>query len=507
MRFVHRRFASVLAAMGLGAGVAVSPAFGMSPTPPPTPPTPSVSPSGSPTPTETAQTPTDTPTSTDTPTPTKSPSPTKTPPPTKTPTPPKTPTPTKTPKPTKKPTGTPTPTTTPDKPTDKPPEQPPDTLVPDDVPSDPDTAYQQAIAGAQTVAVAEARRLLAEVMADVDTAQVSYALARSAADAARREADEAQRRLKVAEESAARTERQIADLVRRTESTRDTLGLVAREAYKGTNLAALGVVLAAETPAELTTRYVGMRTLLRTGDSTLGRMAVDEAELRNAYARLTGQRVTLARRAEQAATARQDKEAAEQAAEAARGVLDEKSALVASALDAAEQARLEDYSRYMALLNESTAIGARLAGLDYGPGYGTGTFLRPGTGSTTSEYGPRLHPILGYVKLHTGLDFGRGDGAVYAADSGTVVEATWNTAYGNMVIVDHGLWNGQRLTTMYAHQRDLAVAVGQKVEKGQVIGTIGSTGYSTGPHLHFEVRLDGNHTDPWPWVADAPAPG
>src|SRR5690606_15966854 len=94
-------------------------------------------------------------------------------------------------------------------------------------------------------------------------------------------------------------------------------------------------------------------------------------------------------------------------------------------------------------------FGARLAGLDYGPGYGTGTFLRPGTGSTTSEYGPRLHPILGYVKLHTGLDFGRGDGAVYAADSGTVVEATWNTAYGNMVIVDHGLWNGQRLTTMY----------------------------------------------------------
>ncbi|TDD98085.1 M23 family metallopeptidase [Jiangella asiatica] len=160
----------------------------------------------------------------------------------------------------------------------------------------------------------------------------------------------------------------------------------------------------------------------------------------------------------------------------------------------------------MELLQESTAVGELLTTIDYGPGYGTGTFVRPATGPTTSEYGPRMHPILGYVKMHTGLDFGRGDGRIYAADAGTVIEAGWNNAYGNMVIVDHGLVNGQRLTTMYAHQADLIVGPGQRVEKGQYIGNIGSTGYSTGPHLHFEVRLDGQHTDPWPWVASAPLP-
>nr|WP_246211623.1 M23 family metallopeptidase [Phytoactinopolyspora alkaliphila] len=102
--------------------------------------------------------------------------------------------------------------------------------------------------------------------------------------------------------------------------------------------------------------------------------------------------------------------------------------------------------------------------------------------------------------MHTGIDFGRGDGNIYAADAGTVIEAKYNTAYGNMVIVDHGDFEGRRLTTLYAHQSGLSVSVGQKVEKGQVIGKIGSTGYSTGPHLHFEVRLNGQHTDPRPWL-------
>ncbi|MBB5789223.1 M23 family metallopeptidase [Jiangella mangrovi] len=392
------------------------------------------------------------------------------------------------------------------------PDVPPGTVPPPPVEappttSDPDEAYNQGLEGAQTVAVAEAQRLLAQVMADLGAAQQVFAEASAAADDARANDVHARQQLEIATQAVARTQREIDDLDAQTEATRNTIGTIAREAYQGNNLAALGVVLGAETPDDLAARYMGMRTLLRTADGALGEMAATQAELSNAHARLEGQRLQREQLADQAGLSLAALETSEAAALAARQVVDNTQTLVDAALQSAADARLQDYQRYMELLQQSTEVDDLLATVNYGPGYGTGTFIRPGTGPTTSEYGPRLHPILGYVKIHTGLDFGRGDGRIYAADAGTVIEARWNNAYGNMVIVDHGVVGGQRLTTMYAHQADLMVVPGQRVEKGQYIGNIGSTGYSTGPHLHFEVRLDGQHTDPWPWVASAPLPG
>ncbi|TDD66472.1 hypothetical protein E1262_22255, partial [Jiangella aurantiaca] len=398
-------------------------------------------------------------------------------------------------------------------PTDVPPDDvPPGTVPPPPVetppaPTDPESAYAQGLQGAQTVAVAEAQRLLAQVMADLSSAQEVFATASAAADDARANDVHARQQLKIATESVARTQREIDELDARADATRNTIGTIAREAYQGNNLAAMGVVLGAETPDDLASRYMGMRTLLRTADGALGEMANTQAELANAHARLEGQRLQLETLADQAGQSLAALETAEAAALAARQVVDNTQTLVEAALQSAADARLQDYQRYMELLQQSTEVGELLATANYGPGYGTGSFIRPATGPTTSEYGQRLHPILGYVKMHTGLDFGRGDGRIYAADAGTVVDARWNDAYGNMVIVDHGVVNGQRLTTMYAHQSDLIVVPGQRVEKGQYIGNIGSTGYSTGPHLHFEVRLDGQHTDPWPWIVNAPLPG
>ena len=131
---------------------------------------------------------------------------------------------------------------------------------------------------------------------------------------------------------------------------------------------------------------------------------------------------------------------------------------------------------------------------------GTGDFQRPGKGPVTSDYGMRFHPILHYTKLHTGTDFGRGDDTVYAADDGVVLFTVANTAYGNMTVIDHGLIDGKSITTMYAHQARFLVKEGQQVKKGQPIGVIGSTGYSTGPHLHFEVREAGTVANPMPWL-------
>ena len=124
---------------------------------------------------------------------------------------------------------------------------------------------------------------------------------------------------------------------------------------------------------------------------------------------------------------------------------------------------------------------------------GTGQLSAPVTAPITSNFGWRIHPIYGTRRLHAGTDFGVDEGTtVHAADGGVVVEAGWVSGYGYTVIIDHG--NG--MSTLYAHNSDVAVSPGQTVSKGQVVSYSGNTGGSTGPHLHFEVRINGEPTDP-----------
>jgi murein DD-endopeptidase MepM/ murein hydrolase activator NlpD len=112
----------------------------------------------------------------------------------------------------------------------------------------------------------------------------------------------------------------------------------------------------------------------------------------------------------------------------------------------------------------------------------------------------RYHPILHYRKLHTGTDFAGGGSAIRAADDGRVIMTLVSEAYGRFTVIDHGVIGGHRITTAYAHQSRFLVREGQRVRKGEQIGVIGSTGYSTGPHLHFEVRRDGILVDPMTWL-------
>ena len=126
---------------------------------------------------------------------------------------------------------------------------------------------------------------------------------------------------------------------------------------------------------------------------------------------------------------------------------------------------------------------------------GTGQFAwpTPSTSLITSYYGSRMHPVYGYERFHSGIDIGAADGAaIIAADGGTVVSAGWSGGYGNCIMIDHG--NGY--TTLYAHLSGYAVSSGQAVSRGDTIGYVGSTGVSTGPHLHYEVRQGGSTLDP-----------
>ena len=171
-----------------------------------------------------------------------------------------------------------------------------------------------------------------------------------------------------------------------------------------------------------------------------------------------------------------------------------------AANEAAEQAlnaQMDAIAAQIAAEEEAARQEAAQNGTDYtGPGStATGSYTWPCPSCTyiTSGYGNRIHPIFGTERWHSGIDIGAAAGAtVIAADSGTVSVATYSSSYGNYVMIYHS--NGTY--TLYAHMSSIAVTAGQSVTKGDTIGYVGSTGWSTGPHLHFEIRNSGGTIDP-----------
>ncbi len=136
-----------------------------------------------------------------------------------------------------------------------------------------------------------------------------------------------------------------------------------------------------------------------------------------------------------------------------------------------------------------------------GTSYGGHTLRRPVSGPITSPFGNRFDPYYHVWQLHTGVDIGAAAGTpIVAAASGRVSQAGWFGGDGNYTCIDHGQIDGQRLSTCYGHQQRILITPGEQVNAGQVIGLVGSTGASTGPHLHFEVRLGGRPVDPLPWI-------
>ncbi|WP_309227463.1 M23 family metallopeptidase [Micromonospora thermarum] len=133
--------------------------------------------------------------------------------------------------------------------------------------------------------------------------------------------------------------------------------------------------------------------------------------------------------------------------------------------------------------------------------YRGGRLSSPLSGRLTSRFGTRFDPYYHVWQLHAGIDLAAATGTpILAAAGGRVTRAGWYGGYGNYTCIDHGRADGQRLSTCYGHQSKLLVSPGQQVRAGQVIGRVGSTGASTGPHLHFEVRLGGRPVDPLPWI-------
>lgn len=273
-----------------------------------------------------------------------------------------------------------------------------------------------------------------------------------------------------------------ARLVKRLEAQTKTLHRRLRDIYKNGQVNYLDVLFGAKDFNDFVSRMDILKKILAYDNALIQGTKADRAALVKAKEQLEADRGKIvelrklsAVKRDQVASRRQERQGVLNAATYER--------------ETAEQA-------YRELIETSKEIEQMIRRIQSGEknvGGSTGTMLWPADGEITSPFGWRTHPIFGTQRLHTGIDIGADYGdTVRAADGGVVIHSDWMGGYGNAVIIDHG--NG--ISTLYAHNSQLLVSEGQAVGKGQAISRVGSTGYSTGPHLHFEVRQNGSPVNP-----------
>ncbi|MEV0392637.1 M23 family metallopeptidase [Polymorphospora rubra] len=336
----------------------------------------------------------------------------------------------------------------------------------------------------------------------------AVAAAETAASTARRKADEAQTALKAATDRYAESERQV-------EVARERAAGFVVANYKGSDLATINMLLASRGILDAADRYGYFERIMSTEKA-----AIDALSNARLDAKQSQNEATLARQAAETARIEADRaladaRAAQAQAEAAAAQVVALTTQRTEALAVAEQERGASLARYEEAKREAARIEAELAAWEARqaaarppannappPAAKPGaTFLMPVRGWKSSDYGMRFDPYYKVWQLHAGVDIAAGGGQpIYAAADGTVIRAGWNGGYGNYTCLSHGRSGGKGLSTCYAHQSSIGVRAGQYVRRGQVIGRVGTTGASTGNHLHFEVRLNGSPTNPLSWL-------
>jgi murein DD-endopeptidase MepM/ murein hydrolase activator NlpD len=282
------------------------------------------------------------------------------------------------------------------------------------------------------------------------------------------------------------------------------------DAYERGDLGYVNVLLASTSFNDFAERWEDIRYLIVANEKTVRERQAAERAVAAARTNLEGERAELSATLDQErqtkfalaalATARSNLVA--MAAAQRRSVANEVVQL--EDLSAAQEAQLEAYIRERqreedarrAAEAEARRRAALLAGAEAPPAAiegAPGYFAWPASGPITSPFGMRVHPVTGQFKMHTGIDIGAPMGAtITAAAGGRVIFAGWEGGYGNTIIIDHG---GQT-STLYGHCSQIFVSDNQDVARGQAIGAVGATGDATGPHLHFEIRVNGVAVDP-----------
>lgn len=310
-----------------------------------------------------------------------------------------------------------------------------------------------------------------------------------------------------AKQDIAETEQQIAYLEQQ-------IGRMAREVYQRGSVSEMEILLDSTSPGDFASRLETLRSIAQGNNNTLSDLDAAKAQLT-----IRLQNLKVAEDEAQAAQADAQKEldaatAAKAKADAAKATIDSLVADRASALrdaQAQKAAVRKQYQKYKAEQARIAAIaraaaakaqGGRTAGVPVQIGSGGLAWPTPGAG-VVGNVGPRIHPVYGYRSCHTGTDIGAGGGTpIHAAAAGVVVSVENGGPYGLHTLIQHG----SGISTMYAHQASVSVSPGQRVSQGQVIGIVGSTGWSTGPHLHFEVHVNGTPYDPMGWFGGTKTP-
>jgi peptidase, M23 family len=294
-------------------------------------------------------------------------------------------------------------------------------------------------------------------------------------------------------------ERQLAEAQKRLEGRESVFYKRVRDIYINGRLSYLDVVIGSKDFSDFANRLEVLKRIIDSDITLINEIKKERADIEAHKQKLEADRAKLVE-LEKAALAKQAE--IEQKKAERNVVLQKAQNDRATAMQAIEELNASS-AQVSAMLKERQAARAAAAAAaaqsSGGQGasdnwvQGTGQLGWPVSGEITSPYGYRVHPIWGTTIYHSGIDIGVDEGTpVHAADGGVVVWSGWMGGYGYAVVIDHG--NG--LSTLYGHNSELAVDEGQSVAKGQVISYAGSTGNSTGPHVHFEVRVNGDPVDP-----------
>lgn len=342
-----------------------------------------------------------------------------------------------------------------------------------------------------------ASALVREVAAELAEIKKQLPIAEAKLKKAREELAAAREKDRLAAEKLAELENQLQITKKNYDETRSYVGVVARSLYQEGPLATINILLGATDPNDFNQKLMDMQTYIGNQNEKLAQLETIKAQLETEQAAVAAQKVILEQQKAEALVVAQKAKDAE--AEVLRLIAKQKAALAK-----AESERETFRKRYEQLRAEQIRL-QQLARLRAGLG-GTmaGELYWPVPGARFSQgVGPRRHPVFGYRSCHTGIDLAAGTGIpIAAAATGIVTAVTTLRAYGRVVVIAH---NGG-LSTMYAHMSRFNVNVGQGVAVGDTIGFVGSSGWSTGPHLHFEVHVNGTPYNPLGWFGSAKNP-
>jgi murein DD-endopeptidase MepM/ murein hydrolase activator NlpD len=270
-------------------------------------------------------------------------------------------------------------------------------------------------------------------------------------------------------------------------------------------LMGLSMVFTTQDPAQLTGNLNADDTVVEAETAILDQLEAARVLLQVKQAELADAEEEVAVRRREAAANLSRKETLEQQAQDAKLKVAELVTARQKATAAATKAKNADLAQLNKLEAERDRIESLIAARTQTTtvtGYvdGGGVLAMPVDGYITSPFGWRIHPIYGYRSLHDGIDIGAACGTpIRAAADGVVISEYYQTAWGNRIIIDHGIHRGVGLSTISNHLSGYAVSTGAHVERGQVVGYVGTTGWSTGCHLHFTVNQNGVPVDPMNW--------